>query len=170
MDRFYYPVKFNGYTVPENGTKFARLSQQIECSSSEVDPFDLALFGFTQEHNNIRELLYQVDVSHDSFQELVDKHPQCRIIRILSYEPILSLTERMMVDKGVLKITPFMENQLVRFQDGLFLDRQGMPVYAKNRLTLSGDLPDQDLRIPFSDADLQIGDAEPVHVYTIPKY
>jgi hypothetical protein len=156
------PIEFTGYTVPQDGTKFALLKQQIECVCGESDEFDLALFGFTEPGSNIRELYYSVPEGHTDFQELLIKYPDCRIIRMLAHEPILSTTERLMVDRGILRLESFMSNQLVRFHDELFLDRMGLPVFAKNKLSLSGNIPDQDLRIPPCGAELQIGEAEPV--------
>lgn len=157
------PIMFTGYSAPQAGVKYALLKQQVECVCGESDEFDLALFGFTEpEGENVRELHYLVPISHTGFQELLEKYPDARIIRTLSHEPILSTTEQLMMDRGLLQLDGFLENQLVRFHDELFLDRMGLPVYAKNKLSLSGNIPDQDIRITPCGAEIEIGEAEPV--------
>jgi len=165
MNLIYYAIKFVGYTTPANGVKYARLEQRVECAS-DTSQEDLVLMGFSAESKMVRELFYQVPEHHQDFETLLERYASAKIIRTISHEPICTSTEHAMLSRGLVDLTKIIERQIVRFKNSVYLDLAGLPVYAQNKLSLTGELNDQDLRPSPCAAELEYGEAEPIIAFT----
>lgn len=161
MNLIYHPIEFHGYTE-QNSLRYAVLRQRVECLSRDADEQDLMLFGFEHSNDCDRELHYQVPNWHEDFDAIIERFPQARIIRAIAHDPLLGFSEQMMVKRGLLEIEPYIDRQIVRYNHHVYLDRTGLPVYAQNKLSLSGEFADQDYRIMLTGADIQIGKPDPI--------
>lgn len=159
MNIVYHPIQFLGYEESGN-VRYAHLEQEIDCISI-ADEENLQLFGF-ENKKSIRTLLYQVPQWHNDFQSILARYPMARIIRAISHSPLMTATENVMVQKGYGRIESYIERQLVRFNNSVYLDRIGLPVYAQNKLSLTGKFADQDYRIVYTGAEIEVGEAEPI--------
>lgn len=141
---------------------FVRMEQRIDCSRQVgIDYEEVKLFGFSSTAHKssiIRSLLYEIPnhITIQDFLEILDSYPNSRIIRQISHEPVISLTEREFVRSGLLRIEQIARRQLVRDGGSVYTDRYGMPVYAQNKLSLTGEYQDQDYRITVGDAALEV--------------
>jgi hypothetical protein len=143
-----------------SGHVFVHLRQRIDCKTADGDNYgEVRLFGFTPGDSQItRKLLYQVPEGTGiyEFEEILDSYPGARIIRTISHEPVVSLTDREFVRGGLISIESIARRQLVRDRETVYTDRYGMPVYAQNKLSLTGQFSDTDYRLHSNDAWIQV--------------
>lgn len=135
------------------GSTFLSMKQVIECERQVgTDYEEVKLFGFDPTKHlssTLRTLLYEIPyhITIQDFLEILDSYPNARIVRQIAHEPVVSPTDREFVRSGILRIEQIARRQLVRDGRSVYADRYGMPVYAQNKLSLTGEYQDQDYRI-----------------------
>ncbi len=143
-----------------SGHSFVELSQRIDCKTADGDDYgEVRLFGFTPGDSQItRKLLYQIPEGSGiyEFEEVLVSYERARIIRTISHEPVISQTDREFVRQGLISIESIARRQLVRDRDSVYTDRYGMPVYAQNKLSLTGQFSDTDYRLHSNDAWIEV--------------
>lgn len=146
-----------------SGKNFVHLAQRIDCEVADGDDYrEIKLLGFdktkTGSSTTLRKLLYEIPQSASifEFEHILASYPAARIIRTISHEPVISLTEREFVRQGLISIETIARRQLIRDSSTVYTDRYGMHVYAQNKLSLTGQFSDQDYRIGSNDAWIQV--------------
>lgn len=162
MQQTYHELQIAGVKRVKD-IPFLELEQKIDCSTVDgIDYEEVKLWGFTPGDSSIvRKLLYQIPDSATlmDMEDLIQSYPLARIIRQISHEPVVSPSEREFVQQRLVSIEAIARRQLVRDNSTVYTDRYGMPVYAQNKLSLTGEYGDQDYRSGTNYAAIEVGKA-----------
>lgn len=136
-------LDFQGYADRDQATKFARLSQMVDNPGIDRDSVEYLMFEYGKE----RTLNYQVTSDREDIPNILHQYPQARIIRIVSYSPIITPRIALALKLRATTLDEIHKGQILRCDDGLFVDQFGLSVCVQNLLVLDGNgVQDQDWR------------------------
>jgi len=150
--------------IHKGSAHYAHLKQHINCelSNDEVQ-HESELLGFNSNGSCTREVYYRIPArtQKEDFELFLQSYPDARIIRIIDNEAVLSQRQRERVQSGVVSMADIAKTQVILDKDKrAVIDLFGLAVYGQNRLSLSGNLQDQDYRWPLTASGAEIEDAQ----------
>lgn len=152
--------------IHKGSAHYAHLRQIINCelSNDEVD-HEIRLLGFNSNGSCTRDVYYRIPArtNQEEFELFLQSYPDARIIRVIDHEAVLSTRQRERVQSGVVSVADIAKTQIILDEDKrVVVDLFGLPVFGQNRLSLSGNIQDQDYRWPLTPSGAEIEDAQEI--------
>lgn len=101
-------------------------------SSDKQDSlYDLSSFGFkgqSFQENRVCWIDVPKGATQEQVQTLIDNHPQARIYKVLSSDPILTDSQEQAIAQGLTTLEVIADRQMIRNSDGKLIDRGGQVI------------------------------------------
>ena len=135
-------IGFQGYLDTNLATKTALFYQYVDNPELDKNSPEYKMFGYGQE----RQLNYEVMSDRHDVPERIEENLQAKIIRIISYSPIITPRIATVLRVGLRKIEDIQRAQTLMDGDSIFIDQFGQSVCIQNLLVLNENMTDQDWR------------------------